>query len=149
MIETQFAGAFIHHKLSTDAGIVGAGGLNGNRIYYGYAPQKTTYPLVIYNLQPGTGGDINSANQQARLISSQQWQVRVVTRGIPTDAARSAAHRIDELFRNVRREAFSVGGQTLNFNTWRNAPVDRQESGEMAEVFYENIGGLYQVQVFS
>ena len=155
-IESIYAEAFIASVLKGDATLVGASALNGARVYPNRAPQGTTasptlYPLIIYNVQ--SPGDVNTANA-VRMYARPLFQVRTVGKVIGTtlqDASRvrAAAHRMDEILKGIRRQSFTIEGQTFYFNVWREDELPtREEQGATADEFYRSYGGLYRVNVF-
>ena len=154
MLESLYAESFIGSVLKSDALLIGATALSAaSQIYKNKAREDIeAFPCLIYNIQ--TPKDFNSQNQE-RLFTEYLFQVRVVgeVRGIElqnADRVRTAANRMDELLRVIRRVSRTVDGQTFFFNVWRESELPvREEPGETEDIFYQNFGGFYRVQVFN
>jgi hypothetical protein len=145
MLENIYCDTLIYQRLAADATFVAA--LGGQRIYRYRAPQNGQSPNCFYRLIDAE--DFNSGNQQGRLIVSAAYEISVRSEGFPTEGAKTAAHRMDELFRMNRRVSFTVGSVTLSFNSWRVALRPTNEPGAIPEKFFIGNGALYQFEVFN
>lgn len=154
-IESIYAEAFIAHLLN-DATLLGATALNGsfeNVIFKNVARQGAAYPLLVYDLYDSD--DVNSGNA-VRMMSRHVFRVRVVGKVVDGvlqdgDRFRAASHRADEVLGAVRRQSFTVGGATYNFNVWREGelPPPRETEGATPDIRFRYYGGLYRVEQFT
>lgn len=145
MLENIYCDTLIYQRLAADANFVTA--LGGQRIYRYRSPQKGDLPNCYYRLIDTE--DFNSGNQQGRLIVRAAYEIGVRSEGFPSDDAKTAAHRVDELFRMNRRVSFTVNSVTLFFNSWRVALRAINEPGSIPEKFFIGNGALYQFEIFS
>ena len=154
MIDSIFAEAFIASVLN-DATLLGATALNGtfaDKVFKNVRRQGSVLPVVVFNVQAPWDG--NSGNG-IRLWTRPVFQVRTIGRvvnGVLQDASRvrTAAHRADDLLKEIRRQSFTVESVTRYFNVWREDEIPpREEPGETADVTYRNYGGFYRVEQFT
>lgn len=151
-IESIYLEAFFDSVLNNDATLIGATALGGKKFYKNRAPQNTTYPLGIYNVQ--AADDIALLNRD-RLFTRYLLQVRIVGRVVGAvfqDGARvrTASHRADAVLQSIRRQSFTVDSVTYFFNVFREGELPvREEEGESADVFYRSYGGFYRGEVFT
>lgn len=154
MLESLYAEAFVAGVLKGDATLIGNSALgSASKIYKNRATEGASFPLLIYSIQSSI--DFNSLNQEFRLLSEYLFQCRVVSevKGIDlqsADQVRTAANRMDELLRNIKRQSLTIGSVTLYFNVWREMELPvREEQGATADAFYRSYGGFYRVQAFA
>jgi len=145
MLENIYCDTLIYQRLASDSTFVAA--LGGQRIYRYRAPQTGGHPDCYYRLIDSE--DFNSGNRQGRLIVRAAYEIGVRSEGFPTEAAKTAAHRLDELWRMNRRVSFTVGAVTLSFNSWRVALRPINEPGSTPDKFYIGNGALYEFEIFS
>jgi hypothetical protein len=145
MLENIYCDTLIYQRLAADSVFVAA--LGGQRIYRYRAPQTGDAANCFYRLIDSE--DFNSGNQQGRLIVRAAYEISVKSEGFPTNNAKTAAHRMDELWRMNRRVSFTVGSVTLFFNSWRVALRPTNEPGVTPDKFYIGNGALYEFEIFS
>lgn len=144
-LESIYTDAFIYSRLSTDSAFTTA--LGGAKIYRGRVPQGVAGTVFVFRLIDSD--DVLTANKQVRLIARSTYELATRSTGFPTAGDMAAAHRADELFRNVRRVSFTIGAVTLSFNSWRELQRPTQSQGATADVFYVTNGGLYTFEAFT
>lgn len=151
-VESIYAEAFLSAVLKGDATLVGAGALAGQFVYRNRAPQSAVAPFVIYNEQ--SSEDVKTANA-VRMFTRSVFQVRTVGRLVGTqlqDATRvrAAAHQVDNVLKDIRRQAFALEGVTYYFNVWRESGLPaREEPGLTADEWFRSYGGFYVVEQFA
>lgn len=137
--------SWVSSRLVGDAGPGGLNTLVGGRIFAYLAPQTwnnlpITYPLVIYNHQ--SGRDVQALGTK-RVMTRPLYQVKVISKGAPNDAARAAADRIDVLMTVAAsiKEGYVFTGR-------RESPIAYQEPGVTPDVNFRHVGGLYRVEAY-
>jgi hypothetical protein len=130
---------WIFARFISDVGAGGLATLVNNRISPYQASQGTAYPLVVYSLQAGS--DVQGLGTN-RVMTRPIYLAKVISRGAPNDAARSAADRIDVLL-NV---ASSVKDGYV-FSSRRVQPISFQESDD-ANTIYRHVGGLFRIECY-
>lgn len=152
-IESIFADAFFSHVLLADAELTGADALNGAYVWNWIAPQGSPTPRVLYNFMGGS--DVNG-HGAVRLFTRALYQVRTILHapnGTATPAAlqrfRRISSRVDDVLQGIRRESFTIEGETYNFNVWRQGESPpRIEAGAFPGDFYRVNAALYRVEIF-
>src|SRR5262249_44694662 len=99
MNEIHRAQKWIVGKLSGDANVAAA---VGTRIYSDQAPEGATYPYVLFNLQ--SGGQDTRGVGTVRLMALPLFQIKIISKGSPTAAVRTAVDAIDDLFQRAATE---------------------------------------------
>jgi hypothetical protein len=145
VLESIYTDAFIYSRLSTDGAFTTA--LGGAKIYRGRVPQGVTGTVFIFRMIDSD--DVLSGNKQVRLIARSTYELATRSTGFPVANDMAAANRADELFRNVRRVSFTVGGVTLSFNSWRELQRPTQSQGARPDEFFVTNGGLYTFEAFT
>ncbi len=110
-----------------------------DRIYQDVAPQGSALPRIIYNYMGG--GDVNALGT-ARLMTTPLFQIRIVTQGFPSAAAKTADGLMDAVLQNMR---VTTSGQYV-ISAQRETPVDRVEY-DANNTRFSNIGGLYRLYI--
>ncbi len=112
----------------------------GSRVHITPAPQGTAFPHVVFNYQSGM--DVQGCGTHRTMLRA-LYQVKVISKGSPDAAVRTAADRIDEL-------VGKVAAATLNgyiFSGRRTTPIRFIETA--GDIVFHHIGGLYRVEVYS
>jgi len=135
MSEIATVETWLHNVLSND---VTLSGLVGSRIYGYVAPNKATFPLVIFQFQ---GGRDVAGVGAARIMTSGVWLVKSVDRETNFTNLKAIEARIDSL---LHKASGSVAdGQVL--------ACVREEPFSLVEVIdgiqYRHLGGMYRVLV--
>lgn len=125
----------IQSHLKADAGV---SALVGSRIYFQYAPQKATYPLVVFHKQSGRP----RWTMQGDPVQSDLWTVKGVSRsdeGAATEAE-SIAAAIDAALNDA---SLTITGRECLF-LLRESDVDYGEDADGTT--YRHCGAMYRVE---
>lgn len=116
---------------------------SGKRIW-SYYPERQVWPFEVYNLQAGT--DLKSLNTSSnRWMMSGLYQIKLVIKGRPTTAIRTALDKLDDAFDS---------GRTVQLNGWafsstRESPIKyAEEEPQNPSIKYFHLGGLYRINAF-
>lgn len=142
--------SWIYSKLVAD---VGPGGLNtlvGGRIFAYLAPQAINgvpiaYPLVIYNLQ--SSRDVQGLGTD-RVMTRPLYLIKVISKGPPTDTARGAADRIDEVIGKAvanLKDGYVFSGRREQSISYLEAET---ASGAATTDHFRHVGGLYRIESY-
>lgn len=136
--------SWIYSRLSSDTGVDRLNTLVNGRIYPYLIPQGVVaangYPSVIYSLQAGR--DVQGLGTN-RLMTRPLYLVKVISRGAPNTAAKSAADRIDALL----TVASSVKDGYV-FSGRREQSISYLETDNQTSTAYRHIGGLFRIECY-
>lgn len=150
MYELDALGKFIYARIANDGEIIAAG--LAARVFQDQAPDKVSYPFILFNFQ--SGADVGGLGI-VRVLLSAVYQIKVITRGAPTDADRVTAYRLDRLFQTVaasaqeltRRELAGDQTETLVISARRESPVQYVENDHQSKQVFYHRGGLFRFDV--
>lgn len=137
--ELTGANKFLYEKLHGDGTIAA---LVATRIYEdGNQPELGPYPLIVWSWipapdTPGLGS--------VRLLANPIAQIKLITKGLPTDGDKAVANKIDDLFQNISNEA----SEGISYTSRRRIPIRRPQRGNNPSEVFWHLGGQYQFRIY-
>lgn len=118
--------------------------LVGTRIYSGVAPQKATYPLIIFSLLGG-GENVHAAGQDRRIKVRLRFRVTAAVEGASEAPADDIADAFDPIL-VVQLSSVMVGDQEYAvLGCWQEQPLSYPEVDDGKD--FRHAGGIYTLDV--
>jgi glycerol kinase len=131
MLETARAAEWIYSTLHGDATLMAL--VTG--VYRGLAPANSTAPWIVFSHQTGKDTMVNSAY---RVMTIDEWYVKVVGPAAGTTTLVSAADRVDTLLHNSK-------GALTDATMMEMVRVQTLTIDELVDgILYSNVGGVYR-----
>ena len=139
MNELSRANKFIYTQLAATAAVTS---VVSNRIYARKAPQRATFPFVLYSVQ-SPGADTQGVGK-ARILTNPLYQIKIICKDNPDANINTAADAIDDLFQQVTHAL----QDDVRISTYRQAPLEFTEDTPNSSEVYYHLGGLFRFHIY-
>ena len=144
--DSEHAANMIGTKLAANSSFTTALG-SSSHIFFDAVPNATTTQFPCFNGRWLSGNDLNTLNNEYRLISRLTLLAVIVAIGGLSDNNLNAANYMDAVLVAQRGISHSYASSTRGYNVWREqAYPARRVVGQAGEIYYE-VGGIYTVEI--
>ena len=124
----------IYNKLAATGAVTD---LVSTRVYFQFAPQGSTYPLITFNRQSGRP----DWTSQGDPVENELWQVKGIATG--SSSATAAENIADAIDAALQDAIMTVTGRDVLLKPLRESDVDYAEITD--GVLYRHAGALYRL----
>lgn len=143
--DSEHAANFIGGQLAANSSFTTA--LGSSKIYFGAVPNATSTQFPCFNGRWLGGADVNTLNNEYRLITRLTLLALIVAIGGLSDDNLSAANYMDAVLTAQRGVSHTYASVTRGYNLWRDQSFPaRRVVGQAGEIYFE-VGGIYTVEI--